>query len=414
MKFVGKSGLYKGQIEAPASKSYLQRALAIALLTTGKSVLHGYSPSNDVSVALDIIQKLGAKVKVIGNSIEIIGTTNLNSNAVLNCGEAGLSSRMFSAISSLSSSKVIVSGEGSIMKRPMHMVEEALTQLGKNVKSCDGNLPLELDGVMHGGEIRINGSESSQLLTGLLIALPLLQQDSIIHVESLKSVPYVKMTLAILEEFSVYIEHDDFKIFKIKGNQGPMCTDYQVEGDWSGAAFHLVAAAISGQVEMTRLLANSLQADARILDVLKNCGANVVFNSDHICVSKNELNAFCFDATDCPDLFPPLVVLAACCNGQSVISGVSRLKHKESDRAKTLQSEFKRVGVEIKIEGDNMLIDGTKVKGGKVDSHNDHRIAMAMTILSLVAENEIEIDNFEAINKSYPKFLEDFILSKMA
>ena len=291
------------------------------------------------------------------------------------------------------------------------MVEDALSQLGKNVKSYKGKLPLELEGVINGNEIQISGEESSQLLTGLLIALPKLKQDSVIRVANLKSVPYVQMTIAILGEFGINIEHENYEHFKIKGNQLPKSTNYHVEGDWSGASFHLVAAAISGQIEVSNLSETSLQADARILEVLKNCGASVLVKPNSISVVKNELNAFHFDATDCPDLFPPLAVLAACCSGKSRLKGVSRLKHKESDRAKTIQAEFKKLGIEINIDDDEMYIVGGPIHGASVDSHNDHRIAMAMAVLSLVSNGDIEVQNFDAVNKSYPNFLEDFRLA---
>jgi len=407
MKKIIHPGKYVGEINAPASKSYLQRAIALAVLSN-QTVLDGYEPSKDADAAISIAKELNSKIEIKGSKLVIQGGDFFHKKLVVNCNESGLSTRMFSVIASLSDQEFIISGKGSLLKRPMNIIVDALTKFGKTVESNNGFLPLRITGKMKAGEVNIDGSESSQLLSGLLIALPFLNENSIVKVENPVSIPYIKMTLAILSDFGIEIIQSDFKKFSIKGNQLVKTKNYKVEGDWSGAAFHLVAGAIGGAVDVYNLNSNSFQADAKIVEALKKCGATVLVDDEKISVTKNKLIAFKFDATDCPDLFPPLAVLAACCECRSEIIGVSRLKNKESDRGKTIQSEFKKLGIEIEIHGNSMFINGGKVNGGKVESHNDHRIAMALAILGLVADDAVEIDGAEAVEKSYPKFFDDF------
>jgi len=399
---------YKGVIDAPKSKSYLQRAIAIASLCEGTSKIIGYTESNDAIAATGIARSFGASVVVDDNEVTIVSNRKVNSTKVeINCLEAGLSTRMFSPVAAALFNNVVVNGEGSILTRPMDMVIDALKQLGAKVTSNGGFLPLQITEGIKANEITIDGSESSQLLTGLLVALPVLNGNSVINVKNLKSIPYVQMTLDILQEYGVEIENNDFKIFTIKGNQQPKCKEYIVEGDWSGASFHLVGAAISGEVLVKGLNPKSAQADIAILEALRLCGAKVEIVNEGVFVRKNELNAFEFDATDCPDLFPPLASLAACCEGVSVIKGVERLKYKESDRALTIQEEFRKLGIVVHLDGNEMRVTGGKVSGGLVSSRNDHRIAMATAILASVTNEVIEITDAEAVNKSYPDFYID-------
>jgi 3-phosphoshikimate 1-carboxyvinyltransferase len=210
--------------------------------------------------------------------------------------------------------------------------------------------------------------------------------------------------------FGIKVINDDYLKFSIVGNQISKTRKYNVEGDWSSAAFHFVGAAISGSVKIYGLKITSLQADRAIIDVLKSCGAKVVLNDDFIIINRNRLNAFVFDANNCPDLFPALVVLAACCDGRSIISGVERLSNKESNRALTLKLEFKKLGVQISIDGNKMFIDGGhKISGGHVKSHGDHRIAMALSVITSVSESSIIINDSEVISKSYSNFYSDLL-----
>jgi 3-phosphoshikimate 1-carboxyvinyltransferase len=246
------------------------------------------------------------------------------------------------------------------------------------------------------------------VLTGLLIALPQALCDSVLHVEQLQSRPYIDMTVEILRDFGVDIVHDNYQTFTISGSQRYRAREYYIEGDWSGAAFHLVAGAIAGDVVVSGVQQHSAQADRAILQALAQAGADIIKDNDTVRVSKSTLASIEFDATHCPDLFPPLVVLAAACTGTSKIMGVHRLKHKESDRAAVLQSEMRKLGVHIDIDNNTMCIQGGTIAGGTMHSHNDHRIAMAGAIAGLIAENPVRIEEYEAINKSYPAFFNDF------
>ena len=399
---------YHGTLQAPASKSYLQRAIALACLAEGVSIIQGYTPSKDVDAA--IIREMGARVLIEANQLTIEGVGLPTKKMVLNCGESGLSTRMFSPIAAISNQEVVITGEGSLLNRPMLMIEDALTKLGKHVQTTNGKLPITFKGDLKSGKIIVDGSESSQLITGLLIALPLLKTDSELHVMNPTSIPYIQMTLDILADFGIHVSHENYSIYRMAARQKVNPANYRAEGDWSGAAFHLVAAAITGEVTLLNLNLKSSQADREIITALESCGAKLEEVENGISVCKNQLNAFQFDATHCPDLFPPLAALAACCNGVSEVKGVFRLKNKESDRGISIQSEFKKLGIDVEITNDVMLIHGGKVTGGIVHSHNDHRMAMALAVLGLVSENVVEIDGAEAVAKSYPAFFEDFEL----
>jgi 3-phosphoshikimate 1-carboxyvinyltransferase len=396
-----------GRVVAPASKSYLQRAIAIASLCEDECHIHGYTPSADVDAALAIVRKLGASVSISDTTIAISKGEITKNELILSCGESGLSARMFSAIAATHKNKITVTGEGSLNDRPFSLVQHALVQLGKKVDLNNGKLPMTLQGRMHSGEITIDGSESSQLLTGLLIALPMLHGNSIVHVHHLRSVPYIQMTLDILSHYGISINHTDFQRFEIEGNQYPKAPEYIVEGDWSAASFLLVGGAIAGRVTVSGLNPNSAQADRAILEALQLAGANIAWKNDEVTSSKNLLRAFDFDATHCPDLFPPLAALAACCDGTSTILGTNRLHHKESDRATTISATLQQLAIEVRLEGDAMCITGGPVRAAALSSFNDHRIAMMAAILGCVADGPISITESKAVNKSYPNFFHD-------
>jgi 3-phosphoshikimate 1-carboxyvinyltransferase len=239
------------------------------------------------------------------------------------------------------------------------------------------------------------------------MSLPLVKSKSHLMVADLRSKPYIDMTLQVLSDFGIEVENVDYEVFNIPGSQKYHARDHCVEGDWSGASFPLVAAALSGQVKVIMLQKKSGQPDKAIVEVLRKAGANVTIKEDSIEVKKNVLKAFHFDATECPDLFPPLVALAAHCDGITTIKGAQRLKYKESDRAAALREEFGKLGVDIWVHGDEMSIRGGQVKGGKVDSHNDHRIAMATAVAAVAAQSEVIIDGAQCVAKSYAEFFDD-------
>jgi 3-phosphoshikimate 1-carboxyvinyltransferase len=289
----------------------------------------------------------------------------------------------------------------------MEMVE-SLTALDVFCTTESGHAPILVKGPMKGGRIHTDASVSSQFLSGLLMALPLCGKRSVVTVSGLASAPYVRMTVALLRLFGVRIEHDDgLEEFVIEGNQAYRPSVYAVEGDWSGASFLLVAGAIAGSVTVRGLNPESFQADRAIAGVLSVAGAHVETGHDCISVETGALKPFEFDASGSPDLFPPLVALASNCGGKSVIHGLGRLTYKESDRASALHREFKKLGIRVRMEGNTMEVYGGAAQGAFVDSHNDHRIAMACAVAGLRARGDVVISGSACVSKSYPAFFSD-------
>ncbi len=402
-------------LSAPASKSSMQRACAAALLHNGTTYIYNAGISNDDKAALTIIQHLGAKVQLDRDKI-IIESKGFSAGTIIeekqiSCGESGLSFRMFAPIVALSAGTISLLGSGSLLNRPMSFFDEVFPQLKVDIQSNNGFLPLQITGPLQPKNITIDGSLSSQFLTGLLFAFGAAANDEVtINVNDLKSSPYIDLTLNVMRTFGYNVINKDYKQFLIKPKSAvEKVIEYTVEGDWSSASFLLVAGAVSGAVKVTGLDENSAQADKAILSALKSCGAVINKDKNSIEVSKTYLNAFTFNATDCPDLFPPLAVLAAYCNGTSIITGTHRLVAKESNRAETLREIFGKMGIEILLTGDEMHIIGGEIKSAVVSSHHDHRIAMAAAVAALGATGTIEIENAQAINKSYPQFYNDLI-----
>jgi 3-phosphoshikimate 1-carboxyvinyltransferase len=407
----------KGTIYAPASKSSMQRACAAALLNEGETVIHNPGKSNDDMAALGVIKNLGAHyLQQADGSLLVEGATffaDTIREGAFSCGESGLGIRMFAPIAALSSQPITINGEGSLLTRPMDFFDEIFPQLGISIQSNHGKLPIKIKGPLLPKDITIDGSLSSQFLTGLLFAFgKAAKQPVTITVTNLKSTPYIDLTLKVMQDFGYAIINNNYQSFTINPKPlTPKPLNYTVEGDWSGASFLLVAGAIAGNIVVEGLDVFSTQADKKILEALRDCGCTLSIQEKCIEVAFNPLGAglkpFHFNATDCPDLFPPLVALAAYCNGKSVIEGVSRLAHKESDRAITLQQEFSKMGIEIDLQDDLMIVHGgTGVQGANVHSQHDHRIAMACAVAALMASGEVMIEEANAINKSYPDFYE--------
>lgn len=396
----------EGTIIPPASKSVMQRAIAISALAHGTSYLHGYSPSNDSDAALKIAENLGANVIVDGEDVTITGGLQPKTDN-LNCGEAGLGIRMFTPVASLWKNPITLHGEGSLKTRPISILEAPLRQLGVTINTTNGFIPVTVCGPMIGGKADVDGSLSSQILTGLLIASPYAQKDVVLQVKDLKSKPYIDITVDMMQKFGVNVQRNGYESFSIAAGQIYKAQDFIVEGDWSGASFPLVAGALHGNITVKNISMQSCQADKAIIEALQKAGANVSIGENEVSVSHNQLNAFDFDATECPDLFPPLVSLAAHCQGISKIKGVSRLAHKESNRALVLQKEFAKLGTRIDCNEDKMLVYGGTLQGGTMHANNDHRIAMAGAVAALLAKNPIEIENPECVAKSYPEFWDD-------
>jgi 3-phosphoshikimate 1-carboxyvinyltransferase len=395
-----------GIVTTPPSKSMTQRAIAAGTLAHGESIILNPSFCEDSIAAMGIAAGLGAKVEPSDGKLKISGSRELK-ETTLDCGESGLAIRMFSPLAALYPGKITVTGSGSLKTRPMFMIRDALEQLGVEFTSNDGYLPLTIKGPLKGGSCEIDGSLSSQLLTGLLMSLPVADGDSDIKVTNLKSKPYIDMTLSILRDFGIEIKNYNYKLFTIKGGQRYIPCNYTVEGDWSGGAFLLVAGAIGGNLTVRGLRTDSSQSDKSILEALKSAGADIKISENQVEISKSMMKAFEFDATESPDLFPPLVALASYCEGTSRIRGASRLRHKESDRARSLIEEFAKMNISVEHKDDFLTITGGKVKGADVNSHGDHRIAMAAAVAAIGANGITRIKDSHCVAKSYPGFFDD-------
>lgn len=412
-----------GKIKTPPSKSSMQRACAAALITPGTTVIDNFGNSNDEKAAINIITKLGAAINMVSNKMTVTSNDYIfqsqfpGKNIIVNCGESGLSMRMFAPIAALFNYDITFTGEGSILKRPMNFFDEILPLLDVEVNSNEGKLPVSIRGPLHPKNIKVDGSLSSQFLTGLLFAFSKACTAPVsITVKDLSSRPYIDLTISVLKDFGFRIDNRNYEVFTIypRGLLQAHSIKYTVEGDWSSASFLLVAGAIAGEVTLKGADLNSCQADKNIMEALYDCGAEVNIHQKDITVKKNKLNAFDFDATHCPDLFPPLVALAAYCKGTTTIKGVNRLLFKESNRAIALRDEFRKMNVTVGLNGDLMTIKGgNEIKGATVSSHNDHRIAMATSVAALSAKGNTVIHDADAINKSYPGFYKDLKGIKM-
>jgi 3-phosphoshikimate 1-carboxyvinyltransferase len=392
--------------------------VAASLLRQGRTRLLNPGNSADDQAALSIIKQLGADVSFHENVIEITGCDFTHFSGTLDCNESGLSARLFTSLAALSDSEITITGSGSLSKRPFGFFETVLPGLNVRCKSTNGSLPLQIKGPLEPKNIVIDGSVSSQFLTGLLFAYSAAGvKDVTIEVEELASQPYIDLTLSVLQDFGLTVpknlDYQKFVFDDIIKTTSRALLEYRVEGDWSAAAFLLVAGAIGGSgVEVKGLNLESVQADKMILTALQRAGADVVIRHDCIEIKKSVIKGFQFDASHCPDLFPPLAALAAHAEGRTVLTGVHRLEYKESNRASTLQSELGKIGVEVELKGDDMIINPTgMVTASTVSSHNDHRIAMALAVAGLGAKGEMIIEGAESVNKSYPHFWKD--LSKL-
>lgn len=403
-------GSANGTITPPSSKSYAQRAIALALLAEGRTTLRNIEFCKDTRSAISCIEALGAKVSYLDEStIAIDGGLHPVTDTLM-VGESGLATRLFTPIASLNSTPICIKGEGTLLHRPMMMMIEPLRRLGVEVRDGGGHLPIEVKGPIHGGNIEVDGSFSSQFITGLLLALPLAKEDTTLHVRSAVSTPYIDMTIDTAKRFGVEIMHHegDYSEFYIEGGQKYTQADLAIEGDWSGASTMLVAGAISGRVTVKNLSTLSKQADTAICRALERAGAGIIIEGDSITVTKRRLRSFTFDATNSPDLFPALAALAAAAHGQSTIIGTQRLLHKESDRAETIRQEYEKLGIEVDISEENVMkIRGGEIHPATVFSHNDHRIAMSLAVSALRCKGDVTIENAECVEKSYPTFFED-------
>ena len=407
-------GSISGAIAAPPSKSVTQRAFAAALLHKGSSISTNAGTSDDELAALRVVQQLGAKIMAqTARSIEITSNGVSPVTDTIDCGESGLAARLFTPIAALSDKPVTVTGTGTLLSRPMQMFGEVLPALNVEISGFNGCLPITVKGPLQALPVRINAEEGSQFLSGLLMAYgSIATMAVVIEVEGLKSKPYIDLTLEMMRLFGKPIPYHNYKKFDIDPSffSHPSVVAINVEGDWSSAAYLLVAGAIAGAVTVENINVDSRQADVAILKVLENTGAELLQGEGSVSVKKSRLQPFEIDATDCPDLFPVLAILAACCDGESYITGVHRLFNKESNRAESISEMLEHFGVPFSIEEDTLCITGVrKLQGTVIDSYHDHRIVMAAAVGGLRASGRVDILNAESVNKSYPGFFKDLI-----
>lgn len=392
MQAIIKPGTIHGSITAPPSKSMMQRACAAALLYDGKTIINNPGQSDDDIAALNIIQQLGTEVYYTPeNNIEIYSRGVRPVTDTIHCGESGLSARLFIPIAALCDTEITITGSGSLLQRTMTEYLKVLPQLGVSILETNDCLPLSVRGPLRAEEIVVDGSLSSQFLTGLLMVYGFTTTKTVtIHVNNLNSKPYIDLTLQMLQHYGIPVINHYYGAFTLSepifSFGTPVTID--VEGDWSAAANFMVAKAIAGDIIINNLNYESLQADRAIMDVVNNTNS-----------------PFDFDATDCPDLFPILSVYAGYCKGVSRIKGLHRLVHKESNRIESIKSMLENFGVSFSIEEDTLVITGGQpFRSCTIDSFNDHRIVMAASIAALKADGPVTINGAEAVSKSYPDF----------
>lgn len=377
-----------GTLGAVPSKSAAHR-MAICAFLSGESEVRGLGKSEDIEATLGALEAISAGKDVI------------------NCGESGSTLRFLIPVAAALGKAVTFTGRGRLPERP---IGEYLRLLPEHGVKCEskGGLPLKISGRLTSGRYEIEGNISSQYITGLLLALPLLDGDSeIVLVSPLQSKPYVEMTLGVMRLFGVEAEEGESGYF-IKGNQKYNKTSCTVEGDWSQAAFFLAGGALTGEVTLTGLDINSAQGDKRIVEIMKRFGAVITVGENSVSVKKSGLSGIEVDVSDIPDMVPAIAVLAANAKGKTVITGAERLRIKESDRIKSITENLKKMGVEVNERPDGMDITGSRLKGAKLDGFNDHRIVMAFSIAALCAEGKTVITDAMSVNKSYPEFFSDY------
>ncbi len=409
MNVVIKPKSLQGKIPAVASKSDAHRAIICAALSDKPTEIFISEISMDIRATLDCMRAIGAKIDENNGIYKITPVKKPEDSPVVNCSESGSTLRFLLPLVSLLCKNPEFTGCGRLPERPMSPIINLLKS--KGIRFFNEKLPMKTTGSFESGEFEIAGDVSSQFISGLLFALPMLAGESkIILTSPLKSAAYVDMTIDTMLRFGVNIIRTDYGFLIPDGQKYISPGKYLVEGDWSNAAFMLTAGALNGKIEVTRLLNGSHQSDKVIVDILKNAGADIKF-TDTVSVNKSKIMPFNLDVSECPDLFPICSVLACGAVGESVLYNAERLRIKESDRIKAVFDMITALGGKVKEEADKLIIYGRgKLLGGTVNSVNDHRIAMSAAVASLLCDNEVTIQCAEAVNKSYPTFYEDFKL----
>jgi len=420
MKIKIKPGNLKGTIEIPPSKSYSHRAvIAAALAENGKkSKIDNLKFSVDITTTTDIMENWGAEIERFESALEIIGNGGKVAprDKYVQCNESGSTIRFLIPVGITSENELVFDGKGKLVDRPLDSYYKIFKEQGLKYETIGGKLPLTVNGKLKSGNYEIDGNISSQFITGLLYALPLLEGDSkLIINKNLESKGYVDLTLEILKLAGIEIVNNDYKSFDIRGNQTYKPFNYTVEGDYSQVAFWIVAGIISAnrdnEVKCLHVNKNALQGDREIIEIVTRMGANLEIFDDYVIVKPSKTKGTVIDISQCPDIGPVLTVLAALSEGETRIINGKRLRIKESDRITSIKTELNKLGGNVSEEGDSLIIQGVEeFRGGvTVNAWNDHRIAMSLAVASTRCEEEIILEEAESVRKSYPHFWDDFV-----
>lgn len=398
-----------GTVNVPPSKSDVHRAIICAAMANGVSRISPVALSNDIKATIGCIKALGADA-VLENNVLTVDGTNMykNKTALLDCGESGSTLRFFIPIAAVGNINATFVGKGKLPQRPIGIFTEALPKAGTVCKT-EGGLPLEIKGQLKSGIFEIPGNVSSQFITGLLLALPILEGDSeIVLTSPLESVGYIAMTIRTMKQFGVNIQATE-KGWHIKGGQSYKTCDYTTDGDWSQAAFFMVLGAVSGKVTVKGVAKDSTQGDKKCAEILARFGAKVTQLDNEVTVEKGELKAITVDASQIPDLVPVLSVCAAFAEGTTKIINAERLRIKECDRLKATAELLNNLGGKVKELSGGLEITGvSSLKGGNVNGYNDHRIVMSAAVCAARSDEDITATFAMSINKSYPDFYIDY------
>jgi 3-phosphoshikimate 1-carboxyvinyltransferase len=414
---VEKTEKMSGVARAPPSKAYTHRALIAASLSEGQSSIKGALICDDTLATVNACSLLGARIRKVKEGFIVSGMSKpITPHDVIHCRDSGSTIRFITPVCALADGISVLTGNEGLRKRPMEALLEALRHLGVPCYSarCNGYPPIIVfGGGVKGGMASLRGDVSSQFISGLLFSTPKASANTeIIITNQLESKPYVAITLDVLRKHSIEIEaSSDYGNFLVPHGQAYMPFSHVIEGDYSSAAFLLAAACITdSNLKVDNLLRKTLQGDQAIVSILEEMGSQLGVGEDHVEVQgvKGELKGISIDVRDVPDLAPVCIALASLAEGETVLSGTRRLRFKESDRIASMSSELMKMGAKIMESGDGLIIRGkSRLRGAELDSHNDHRIAMACAVAALRAEGTTIIHGIECVNKSYPNFVKD-------